>query len=69
MIIIDIRPYGLDPNLLNLVKQHYNHIRGTSQVIYTLPDEIWATPDQSEALGESYLDIPIIIEDDQRTNI
>lgn len=44
MIIIDLRPYENDPPtepILDIVKKHFNAIKGATQIIYEVPDEIW----------------------------
>ena len=46
MIVIDLRHYEKDnPNkdLLKVVAKDFDAIRGATQEIYDLPDEIWVT--------------------------
>ena len=51
MTIIDLRPYEKEPgskDLPGLILDHYRTIRGVTQIIYDIPDEIWVTEAQSK---------------------
>ena len=56
MTIIDLRPYEKNPGpkgLAGLIIDHYKTIRGVTQIIYDLPDEIWVTHSQSKQLEDN----------------
>ncbi len=50
MTIIDLRPYDKQPSrkpLEDLLAEHFKQIRGSSKIIYELPDEVWITECQN----------------------
>ena len=69
MTIIDLRPYENEPHtkgLAGLILDHYRTIRGATQIIYDVPDEIWVTDSQSKQFDDSveFIDgtvIPIVV--------
>ena len=72
MTIIDLRPYENEPHtkgLAGLILDHYRTIRGATQIIYDVPDEIWVTEAQSKQFDEGVeIDghyIPIVVLDNE----
>ncbi len=69
MTIIDLRPYENEPHtkgLAGLIIDHYRTIRGATQVIYDIPDEIWVTEIQATQFDKTveFIDgivIPVVV--------